>query len=206
MDFNKKYFNNARKPEGELGSQMLDVMNSGTHTALSEWSLPYLHTEKGFTALDIGCGGGANLKRLLGRCDKVYGIDYSPLSVKKSTEFNRAEIESGRCFVGLGDVTELPFEDCFFDVATAFETVYFWQDIGKAFSEIYRVLKKGGVLLITNESNGVDESAVKMSAIIDGMNLYTPEALADYLRQAGFNDIKINRHGTEAWINVLAVK
>ena len=42
-------------------------------------------------ALDIGCGGGANIGRLLERAPQghVCGLDYSPLSVATSREFNR---------------------------------------------------------------------------------------------------------------------
>lgn len=37
---------------------------------------------------------------------------------------------------------ELPFANETFDLATAFETIYFWSDIDQSFSQIYRVLKK----------------------------------------------------------------
>ena len=43
-----------------------------------------------------------------------------------------------------GDVSALPFEDEKFDLATAFETVYFWPDLGGSFREVFRVLKPGG--------------------------------------------------------------
>ena len=38
--------------------------------------------------LDCGCGGGANIKRLLKKCPEgiVKGIDYSPVSVEKAQE------------------------------------------------------------------------------------------------------------------------
>ena len=42
-------------------------------------------------------------------------------------------------------VAELPFEAEQFDVATAFETVYFWPELAQNFREVYRVLKPGGV-------------------------------------------------------------
>ena len=41
-------------------------------------------------------------------------------------------------------VAELPFEAEQFDVATAFETVYFWPELAQNFREVYRVLKPGG--------------------------------------------------------------
>ena len=44
--------------------------------------------------LDCGCGGGANMKRLLKKCPQgiVKGIDYSPVSVEKSKKLNAKTI------------------------------------------------------------------------------------------------------------------
>ena len=47
------------------------------------------------------------------------------------------------------------------DLATAFETIYFWSDIDQSFV-IYRVLKKGGIFMVCNESNGENDKDKKM--------------------------------------------
>ena len=104
--------------------------------------------------LDCGCGGGANMKRLLKKCPQgiVKGIDYSPVSVEKSKKVNEAAIAEGRCAVLQGSVADMMFADDWFDAVTAFETVYFWPDLPQCFREVYRVLKPGGTFLICNES------------------------------------------------------
>ena len=158
------------------------------------------------TALDCGCGGGANVKRLLSKCDKAYGIDYSEVSVAKSKEVNAADIAKGRCEIYQCDVRSLPFDNDSFNAVTAFETVYFWQEIDKAFAEVFRVLRKGGTFAITNESTGTDKTSVKFSQIIDGMNLYTGDDLKKLLESAGFTDIEIHQHGEKPWLNVTAKK
>ncbi len=48
----------------------------------------------------------------------------------------------------------LPFADTSFDVATAFETVYFWPDIRRSLSEVARVIRRGGTFMISNEVDG----------------------------------------------------
>ena len=110
--------------------------------------------------LDCGCGGGANLAQLLRLLPegRVTGLDYSPISVEKAREVNRAAIDAGRCTVVQGNVLELPFESSSFDVVTAFETVYFWPELVRCFAEIHRVLKPGGVFMITNEATGRTKS------------------------------------------------
>ncbi|MCR5150149.1 MAG: class I SAM-dependent methyltransferase [Clostridiales bacterium] len=206
MNLMSKFFGNTRKPEGFLGKMMVNGMNGNSHAALAEWGFAFIDIVKTDAALDCGCGGGANVKRLLSKCDKAYGIDYSEVSVAKSKEVNAEAISKNRCEIHQCDVCNLPFGNDSFNVVTAFETVYFWQDMEKAFSEIYRVLRNGGVFAITNESTGTDETAVKFSKIIDGMSLYTGEDLKALLENAGFTDIEIHLHGSKPWLNVTAGK
>ena len=206
MNLLSKIFGNTRKPEGFFGKMMVNGMNGNSHAALAEWGFGFINISKNDTALDCGCGGGANVKRLLAKCDKAYGIDYSEVSVTKSKEVNAEAIKNNRCEIHQCDVRSLPFDNDSFNIVTAFETVYFWQDIEKAFAEIYRVLRSGGTFAITNESTGTDETSVKFSKIIDGMNLYTGEDLKNLLEKAGFTDIEIHAHSSKPWLNVSARK
>ena len=86
---------------------------------------------------------------------KVTGVDYSPVSVEKSRKVNANAIANGRCTVLEASVSSLPFNDNTFNMATAFETVYFWPDIEKSFSEVKRILAPGGKFLIVNEDDGL---------------------------------------------------
>ena len=144
MGLLSKIFSNTRKPEGFFGRMMVNGMNGGGHARLAEWGLSFLDIDADAIILDVGCGGGANIARLLKRCPqgKVTGIDYSPVYVAKSRKVNAAAISSGRCKVVEGSASALPFgEDCF-DLVTAFETVYFWPDIEECFRGVCKILKK----------------------------------------------------------------
>lgn len=206
MSLLKQFFNNTRKPEGKLGKMMVNSMNSASHALLAKWGFGFIQINKTDSALDCGCGGGANVKRLLEKCAKAYGIDYSEVSVEKSKEVNAQAISQGRCEIYHSDVRTLPFESESFEIVTAFETIYFWEEIDKAFREINRVLKSGGYFVITNESTGTDKTSVKFSKIIDGMKLYTAEQLIALLESAGFSEIKVRQHESKPWLNVTARK
>ena len=87
------FFENTRKPVGFGGKIMVAMMNVG-HSAVARWGLQFLNAAPDAKVLDCGCGGGANIKRLLKKCPQgiVKGIDYSPVSVEKSKKVNEAAI------------------------------------------------------------------------------------------------------------------
>ena len=115
-------------------------------------------------------------------------------------------IDAGRCAVRQGDVSELKLSNESFDLATAFETVYFWPGLERCFAQVARVLKPGGLFLICNESDGLDATGKKFEKIIDGMKCCTAEELEDALREAGFSEVSTDHHGRKPWICVLARK
>ena len=199
---------NAGKPAGEYGKELLQRMNGGTHQVLSEWAFSFVVLGPDMHALDLGCGGGANLARLLARCSegKVHGLDYSPVSVALSTETNAGAIAEGRCEVVQGDVADLPFEDGSMDFVTAFETVYFWPDLEAALMEAHRVLAPGGRFLICNEDDGTDEITLRQSKLVDNMRVHTAGALVDVLGKAGFEDIHVHRNLDKGWMCLVARK
>ena len=154
----RSFFQNTRKPQGFLGRLMLRSMNGG-HVPLSNWGLSLIHPSLDARVLDIGCGGGANIARLMKLCPQgfVEGIDYSAESVAFSRKKNAGSLGK-RCDIRQGDAGVLPYADGIFDLVTAFETVYFWPDLNKAFGEILRVLKPGGQFLIICEADDTTDT------------------------------------------------
>ncbi|MCR4860047.1 MAG: class I SAM-dependent methyltransferase [Bacteroidales bacterium] len=203
-----KIFSNTRKPEGLFGKMMVSGMNGGSHATLAKWALDKCPVPQEGEIVDIGCGGGANLARVMerSRAARVTGIDYSPVSVAKSRKVNADAIKTGRCAVLEGNVAALPFRDGQFNLATAFETIYFWPDIENSFAEVRRVLTEGGMLLIVNEDDGLTDNNEKWEKLIDGMHTYTPDEIRLHLKNAGFKDITVYREEARRWLAVTAIK
>lgn len=207
MGLFKKFVNQTRKPEGMLGKLMVGGMNSG-HAKLADWGMEYLDGIAATSIAELGCGGGRNAAELLKRYPDatLTALDYSEISVRKAQKTNQAAISAGKCKVMQGNVASLPFEDASFDLATAFETVYFWPGPEQSFSEVSRILKPGGVFVICNESDGTDETALKYEKIIDGMKCYTEVQLKTALKSAGFSKVKTEHHSKKPWIVVIGYK
>lgn len=207
MGLFKRFFSQTRKPEGFLGKMMLGTMNSG-HAKLADWGVTHLPEMTPERAVDLGCGGGRNAGKLLKMYPKahVMAVDYSALSVAKAKEYNKTMIAVGRCEVLQGDVSDLQFPAGAFDLATAFETVYFWPGLENCFAQVAKVLKPGGHFLVCNESDGTDPMSARFETIIDGMKNYTAEELEAALKATGFSFVTSDHHPSKPWIAVLARK
>lgn len=190
MGLLKSFFSQCARPEGSLGRVMLSFMNY-THAPLTNWGLKLVNIQDGWTMLDVGCGGGFTIRRLLNRSKdaQVYGIDISEESVAKAKKVN-AEVLDKQVFVTQGSAEKLPYENEKFDLVTAVETVYFWPNLPNCLQEVRRVLKPGGKFVILVE---VVDSDSKWTSVVEGMTAYTPEQIKSLLDDAGFIQTEIHR-------------
>ncbi|MCE5345714.1 MAG: class I SAM-dependent methyltransferase [Bacteroidales bacterium] len=186
----RKLFQNTRKPGNSIGGKiMLAMMNRG-HKPLYDFGLKHINLNEAKEILDIGCGGGKIIKRMLRIATeaKIVGLDYSCASIKKTLTLNSKALKAGRCEATEGDVKEMPFKTNRFDVVTAFETVFFW-DVEKAFAEVFRITKPGGRFYVLCELSD-PQKGEKWTKMIDGMNIYTKEQIKIFMEKADFSDIK----------------
>jgi SAM-dependent methyltransferase len=93
--------------------------------------------------LDAGCGTGALLERLSQDPEEeVYGVDFS----REALAFSH---QRGQSRLVQGDLTALPFASDCFDMVTALDVVEHVERDVDALREICRVLRPGGVLLMS---------------------------------------------------------
>lgn len=179
---------NFSHPKGRMGRFMVRTMNIG-HSPMAIWTIKQIDWPKRADILDIGCGGGANIRRMLKLCPegRVLGIDVSEESVAQSKIVNKKELGK-RCKIYQGNVEALPFKNQCLDIVTAFETIYFWPDLQENFKEIHRVLRPNGRFIISCDSGNPNSHWEER---IPNMRSYTPEQLEEYLINAGFSDIEI---------------
>lgn len=91
-------------------------------------------------ALDVGCGVGANLAVLSALCGELVAVDSSPDAVRWCRERGLA--------AELGDIANLQFPSASFDLVTCLDVLEHVDDV-QATGEIHRVLRPGGLLLVT---------------------------------------------------------
>ncbi len=206
MGILKKFFNQTSKPEGFLGGMMLSGMNNG-HAKTADWGISHLSNVNPHDILEVGCGGGRNANVLLQKypSSKLTAIDYSETSLEKTRNYNSDMIKEGRCEVEQADVSDLKYQNKY-DLATAFETIYFWPGLENCFSEVNKALKPGGIFMICNESDGCDNASLYFESIIDGMKNHTAEEIENALNNSGFSKVDVFHHESKPWITVIAEK
>ncbi len=184
------------------------------HSKLTDWGLSHVEIEKTDTILDVGCGGGRTISKLAAMASdgKVHGIDYSEESVTAAHRRNTRWIDIGRVSIREGSVSQLPFADNTFDGVTAIETHLFWPNLPKDFREIFRVLKRGGALLIVAEiyRGGKHLEGVRKTIfekhLAANMNLLTPDEHRELFANAGFADVQIFEELEKGWICAVGKK
>lgn len=178
------------KPHGEEGLETIENMNEN-HREISEFAFECIDVNGDERILDIGCGGGINIEKFLKlTSNNVDGLDYSEVSVASSIERNKDAIDNGRCTVLQADVQDMPIDDESYDLATAFETIYFWPEIQETFKEVSRVIKPDGRFMIAQGTDGNHPDDEKWLATVEGMSVYTAPELERYLLDAGFKSVE----------------
>ncbi len=151
--------------------------------------------------------GGRNANELMRKypLSNVTAVDYSEVSVAKAKDYNKELINQGRCKVQQGDVSALDFNEEY-DLATAFETIYFWPGLEKCFTQVNKALKPGGTFMIVNEADGRDKASLQYEKIIEGMKCHTIETIEEALVKSGFSQVTSDHHESKPWITVIAKK
>jgi len=209
MEWTDEMIRQCSKPVGNLGRTVAKEMNE-CHYDLWKWGLHHITINNNSDILDVGCGGGGAIKLLskLSKDCKISGIDFSDDMVNLSREINKEAVKASTVEILKGNVSDIPYPGRSFDLVTAFETDYFWDDMRKALQDILRVLKEGGIFLIVDEAylHELYEVRNKQWSELMGTDFYSPEEYDLLLSESGFSFTKIIEIPERNWITIISKK
>jgi ubiquinone/menaquinone biosynthesis C-methylase UbiE len=105
----------------------------------------------GFQVLDFGCGPGSfseTAAQMVGNSGKVYALDMHPMAIqsiekrKRRKGLKNIEVISSDCVTGLPDAS--------IDVVLLFDVLHELEDKSSVLTEIFRVMKPGGILSLSD--------------------------------------------------------
>lgn len=97
--------------------------------------------------LEVGCGDGRSLRDIIVKTQRVYGVDSDAIAIAEARKYFSGIPEAS---VSLEDGRDLPYKDSFFDYTISmFTPVNFGKDRHKFYSEMRRVLKSDGEMIVS---------------------------------------------------------
>ena len=108
-----------------------------------------LFDKRGGRFLDAGCGTGDFIPDLLARGSEVFALDFAEEMIEQSKKRLAIDGTDRRVHFSVGDVCNLTFTTNFFDGIIAVGLVEYLADLDGALRQMFRVLKPGGILVVT---------------------------------------------------------
>lgn len=178
---------------GETSRSMLDKIIARVRVAKVQ---KLINSE--IKLLDLGCGYNGDLINTLSSKQNAVGMDLSVNPKMKNLKSGRVD-------------RKLPFNDASFDVVTALAIIEHVDDPGTMLDEVFRVLKKGGKVVITTPSLMgklpleimARLGLISKTEIDDHKRYYTKNTLYQALVDAGFTKVQVNHFGI-LWLNLFA--
>ncbi|MBT2636728.1 class I SAM-dependent methyltransferase [Bacillus sp. ISL-39] len=189
-----------KTPRGIIGAYIGEKMVR-QHKTETNWSLELMNIQKGDRLLELGCGAGYAIKLIFERnlAEEIVGLDISPTIIRSARIRNKKAINEKRVKLVEANFNKLPFHNENFNTVFSIQTIYFWTDIATTLSEIFRVLKPKGIVILTFSDGKEDKTW-------EGMRGITENQVIPYMEKAGFRDISFVRGPDSRGYHTVAVK
>jgi 2-polyprenyl-3-methyl-5-hydroxy-6-metoxy-1,4-benzoquinol methylase len=153
------------------------------------------HVQPGETVLDLGCGDGWMTAELAALGARPTGVEIARAAVE------RAQRRHPQLTFALAPIDgPLPMQDNAFDVVWSSEVIEHVADTARWLSEVRRVLKPKGRLLLTTPNHSrlrllVAGIELYSEPLGDHLHLYSARSLREVLHEFGFDEIEVRGAG-----------
>lgn len=141
----------VNKSMKDTGERMIPAYHKG-HMVYGEHIVRYEAAKellKNKVVLDIASGSGYGTNLISQYAKSAVGVDVDPIAIKYA---NKNYSDSKTSFLH-GDGDTIPCEDNYFDVVISFETIEHIENYDKFVAEIFRVLKKDGLFILSTPND-----------------------------------------------------
>lgn len=137
--------------------------------------------------LDVGCSLGHFCRYIKAKSIymDVWGVDMSPVAIKRGRELAKAA--GAKINLVVGDANKLPFDDETFDYVSNIDIIEHVKDPEHFLKEIKRVLKPGGIIITSTPWRGL----ILKDKLEGHRQEWTPEEMAK-LMDKHFKDVRLS--------------
>ncbi|GAA5124360.1 class I SAM-dependent methyltransferase [Haloechinothrix salitolerans] len=182
-------------PTGRRGALTGMLLNHRNAQLISD-AIAALDLKPGAVAADIGFGGGTGLRTLLelvGPSGTVHGIDVSEAMLARARRKYAKAIDTGTLELHEASMSRLPLDDASVDGVITVNTIYFIDDLKRAFTEVAGVLAPGGRFVIGMAD---PDAMTEMPVTRHGFTVRPTDDVVAALRAAHLDLVEHRRSGT----------
>ncbi len=178
-------FGNPNGFAGKISTKIMNIINKRQYKAI----LDNINLEQNDILLDIGFGNGYFINKLFKKNIpiNIYGIEISNDMIKNVSKKYNKYIENGLLKLSLENIVSTSFENATFNKIYTINTIYFWNELEKCFSEIKRILKPKGIFLNAIYTKEYLDNIIYTKY---GFNKYS---IKDIIKITEENGMKINK-------------
>jgi ubiquinone/menaquinone biosynthesis C-methylase UbiE len=203
MFFDKFMAKQLGCPSGIFSSLTALILNR-TNSDINKATVELMDIKSNDRVLEIGFGGGTAMEQMARLIENglVAGIDISDSMVKRGQNKFAKSISQGKVQIKKGDASRIPYERGYFDKACTVNTIFFWSEPVTCLKEIHRILKPRGLIVLSVDAK---EEIEELPVTRYGFALYSDNELRNFLNEAGFLNIRVERRRGQQSTSVLLV-
>jgi ubiquinone/menaquinone biosynthesis C-methylase UbiE len=156
----------SSQPKGYVDTTYLDTVQKLLND-YKRLTYQHMHIQPGHKVLDVGCGPGTDtipLAEQVRPSGQIIGVDYDEKMIAEAEQRAQKGGVSAWVIHKCADAIELPFESDYFDACRSERLFEHLPDPAKALSEMVRVTKPGGWIVVLDSDWGtfsIDASEIE---------------------------------------------
>jgi len=188
----------ARRPHGWVARKTYGSGQGAPkgHEAVFDRVLDVIGPLDGERCLEVGCGGGRLIERVLAAGARVAGVDHSPDMIDLAAKRNSGAVQTGALELKPAEAEQLPLPDAAFSVVLSANTFFFIEQPERALAEFFRVLSPGGRMVIATVPGPLPTPSLRNWWVYvwgSQMHVYDDEEMRSMVEHAGFSSVAITR-------------